>query len=151
MIREGSKESAEIETSPTVAGADAFAKTSERLPAEGTKASAGAFAVLQTHDPPVEATAPASSARNAFGGGRTWVVQVSAQRTEEEAQAAFRGAQAKYGVLRGYPVLIRKKDQGGRGVFFAAQVGPLARDEANGLCNRIKKAGGNCLIEARPD
>jgi hypothetical protein len=39
-------------------------------------------------------------------------------------------AQAKYSVLAGYQVLIRKKDQRGRGVFYAAQVGPLARDEA---------------------
>jgi SPOR domain len=45
-------------------------------------------------------------------------------------------------------VLIRKKDQGGRGVFYAAQVGPLTRDEANGLCNRIKSGGGNCFIQA---
>ena len=43
------------------------------------------------------------------------------------------------------PWLIRKKDQGGRGVFYAAQVGPLARDEANGLCSRIKSAGGKCF------
>ena len=32
-----------------------------------------------------------------------------------------------------------------RGVFYAAQVGPMARDEANGLCNRIKSAGGKCF------
>jgi hypothetical protein len=110
-VGEGSKQSTEVETSPTVAEADTFAKIPEPLP--------------------VEATEPASSPRNAFSGGRTWVVQLSAQRTEEEAQAAFRAAQAKYGVLKGYPVLIRKKDQGGRGVFFATQVGPLARDEEN--------------------
>ena len=92
---------------------------------------------------------PASSARPAFNGGRTWVVQLSAQRTEEDAQSALRSAQAKYSVLTGYQALIRKKDQGGRGVFYAAQVGPLARDKANGLCNRIKSTGGNCFIEAR--
>jgi hypothetical protein len=76
------------------------------------------------------------------------VVQLSAQRTEEEAQSAFRAAQSKYSVLAGYQLLVRKKDQGGRGVFYAAQVDPLARDEATGLYNRIKSAGGNCFIQA---
>jgi hypothetical protein len=36
---------------------------------------------------------------------------------------------------------------GVRGVFYAAQVGPLARDEANGLCSRIKSAGGKCFTQ----
>jgi len=33
--------------------------------------------------------------------------------------------------VAGCQILIRKKDQGGRRVSYAAQVGPLARDEAN--------------------
>ena len=76
-----------------------------------------------------------------------WVVQVSAQRTEEEARSAFRVAQSKYAVLAGYQVLIRKKDRGRHGVFYAAQVGPLSPEEANGLCSRIKNAGGKCFTQ----
>jgi hypothetical protein len=153
VVGDGSEQSVESQTRPTAASADPFAKIPEHLPAESRRASAQASLTpdLQIPDAPVEATDPASSARTAVNAGRTWVVQLSAQRTEEDAQAAFRAAQAKYGVLKGYQVLVRKKDQGGRGVFYAAQVGPLARDEANGLCNRIKNAGGSCLIEARPD
>jgi hypothetical protein len=60
-----------------------------------------------------------------------WVVQLSAEKTEAEAQSAFRVTQTKYPVLGSYQPLIRKKDQGERGVFYAAQVDPLARDEAN--------------------
>jgi cell division septation protein DedD len=93
----------------------------------------------------VEEAQPASSPGTDESGN--WVVQLSAQRTEEEAHSAFRAAQAKYAALAGYRVLIRKKDQGGRGVFYAAQVGPLARDEANGLCSRIKSAGGKCFTQ----
>jgi cell division septation protein DedD len=91
----------------------------------------------------VEEAQPASRPETNESGN--WVVQLSAQRTEEDAQSAFRAAQAKYAMLAGYQMLIRKKDQGGRGVFYAAQVGPLARDEANGLCSRIKSAGGKCF------
>jgi cell division septation protein DedD len=50
-------------------------------------------------------------------------------------------------VLGSYQPLIRKKDQGERGVFYAAQVGPLARDEANQLCETLKSAGGSCYIQ----
>ena len=75
------------------------------------------------------------------------MVQISAQKTEGEAQSAFRVAQNKFSVLSGYQPLIRKKDQGDRGVFYAAQVGPLPRDEANQLCENLKSAGGNCFIQ----
>ena len=78
---------------------------------------------------------------------QTWVVQVSAQRTEEEARSAFRVAQSKYAMLAGYQVLIRKKDRGRHGVFYAAQVGPLSPDEAHGLCSQIKNAGGKCFTQ----
>jgi hypothetical protein len=96
----------------------------------------------------VEEAQPASPPGSNVSGN--WVVQLSAQRTEEEAQSAFRTAQAKYSVLAGYQMLIRKKDQGKRGVFYATQVGPLPRDEANDLCNRIKSARGNCFVQTRP-
>ncbi len=75
------------------------------------------------------------------------MVQLSAQSTEGEAQSAFRAMQAKYSMLGGYQPLIRKKDQGDRGVFYAAQVGPLPRDEANQLCENLKSAGGKCFIQ----
>jgi cell division septation protein DedD len=77
----------------------------------------------------------------------SWVVQLSAQRTEAEARSAFRAAQTKYPVLEGYQLLIRKKDQGERGVFYAAQLGPLPRNDANQLCSRLKNAGASCFIQ----
>ena len=46
------------------------------------------------------------------GGG--YVVQLSAQKSEAEAQAAFRAMQAKYAALGGQQPLIRRKDQGER-------------------------------------
>jgi cell division septation protein DedD len=75
------------------------------------------------------------------------VVQLSAQKTEGEAQSAYRAAQARFPVLAGYQLLVRKKDQGERGTFYAAQVGPLPRSEANELCDSLKTAGSSCFIE----
>jgi len=93
-------------------------------------------------DPAPPARAPA---RAAEAGG--FVVQLSAQKSEAEAQASYRAMQAKYAVLNGYQPLIRRKDQGERGVFYAAQVGPFgSKDEASQLCDSLKSAGGSCFV-----
>jgi cell division septation protein DedD len=81
--------------------------------------------------------------------GKDWVVQLSAHRSEKEAQAALRAMQTKYSVLGGYEPKIRRKDKADRGVFYAAQVGPLARDEANHLCEKLKGAGANCFVQKK--
>jgi SPOR domain len=75
------------------------------------------------------------------------VVQLSVLKTEAEARSAFRTMQRKYSVLGSFQPLIRKKDQGERGVFYAAQVGPLPREEGNQLCGNLKNFGGSCFIQ----
>ena len=77
------------------------------------------------------------------------MVQLSAQRSEADAQTSFRAMQAKYSsVLSGHQPLIRRKDQGDRGVFYAAQVGPFgAKSDADQLCEALKSAGGTCLVQ----
>jgi cell division septation protein DedD len=87
-----------------------------------------------------EAATPAIEA-----GG--FVVQISAARSEPEARAAFRTMQAKYSVLSGRQPLIRRKDQGERGIFYAAQVGPFGvKSDADQLCETLKSAGGTCFV-----
>ena len=93
------------------------------------------------------ATAAPPQTRSSEGGGGGYVVQLSAQKTESEAQASFRAMQSKYSALNGQQALIRRKDQGERGVFYAAQVGPFgSRDEATQLCESLKSAGGSCFV-----
>jgi cell division septation protein DedD len=113
-----------------------------------TRATAS-LGVPQTAIGAIEESHPSSSSRPTSRANETgtWVVQLSAQKTEAEAQSAFRAAQAKYSVLAGYQLLVRKKDQGDRGTFYAAQVGPLGRSEANELCDNLKTAGASCFIE----
>jgi len=94
----------------------------------------------------VPPAAPAAATRGIEAGG--FVVQLSAQRSEAEAQAAFRTLQAKYSVLNGRELLIRRKDQGERGTFYAAQVGPFgAKSDADQLCEALKSAGGRCFVQ----
>jgi len=90
--------------------------------------------------------APEAATRGIAAGG--FVVQLSAQRSEPEAQAEFRTMQAKYSVLSGRQPLIRRKDQGERGIFYAAQVGPFGvKSDADQLCETLKSAGGRCFVQ----
>lgn len=85
------------------------------------------------------------SAPVAAGGGS--FVQVSSQRSEAEAQAAFRGLQAKFpNQLGGRQVVIHKVDLGAKGTYYRAMIGPFATNEAAELCSSLKAAGGQCLV-----
>jgi cell division septation protein DedD len=91
-------------------------------------------------------TASAPSAAPAAGGG--YSVQVSSQRSEADAQAAFRSLQRKYpDVLGGYQANIRRADLGEKGVYYRVQVGPFASDQATELCSRLQSAGGQCVVQ----
>jgi cell division septation protein DedD len=97
--------------------------------------------------PPPAAAPPPVSAPAAASAG-SFFVQVSAQKSEEDAQTAFRTMQAKYpDQLGGRQPVIRRKDLE-KGVFFGVQVGPFAsRDDAVQLCESLKSAGGACMIQ----
>ena len=95
--------------------------------------------------PPPAATAPAPSS----GGSGGYVVQVSSQRSESEAQASFRSLQAKYpNQLKGRQTLVKRADLGGKGVYYRAMIGPFASsEEAGQFCSGLKAAGGQCIIQ----
>jgi hypothetical protein len=83
----------------------------------------------------------------AWGSG--YAVQVTSERSENRAQAAFRSLQAKYpNQLNGREPTIRRADLGAAGIYYRALVGPFASAEkAAKLCNGLKAAGGDCIIQ----
>jgi cell division septation protein DedD len=89
-----------------------------------------------------------SPSRAANGGG--YLVQVSSQRSEADAENSFRAIQSKYSnVLNGQRHLIRRADLGSKGIYYRAMVGPFgSRDEAIQLCVALKAAGGDCVVQA---
>jgi hypothetical protein len=102
------------------------------------------------------ATAPIASAEAnstpavtppVLGGG--YAVQVTSERSESGAQAAFRALQAKYpNQLRGRQAIIRRADLGAAGTYYRALVGPFASAErAAKLCGGLKAAGADCIIQ----
>ena len=76
-------------------------------------------------------------------------MQVSSQRSEADAQAAFRSLQGKYpGQLGGKQALIHKVDLGEKGTYYRAMVGPFGNaNEASALCSSLKAAGGQCIVQ----
>ena len=79
----------------------------------------------------------------------SYVVQLVSNKSEGEAQAAFKGLQTKYpAVLGSRTALIRKVELGDKGTYYRAQVGPFSNVEAaNELCGNLKTAGGQCIVQ----
>lgn len=107
--------------------------------AGGTSAPAAQPAPQKT----VEAAAVASAPVAAAGA----YVQLSSQRSQEAALSAFRALQRKYpALLGGLQPDIQKADLGAKGVYYRLRVGQPDRDQAAALCERLRAAGGQCLL-----
>ena len=91
-------------------------------------------------------TAPVQTAPSAGGG---YMVQVSSQKNETDAQASFRVLQGKFpSVLGSRTALIKRADLGDKGVYYRAMVGPFGSpDEATQFCGGLKSAGGQCVVQ----
>ncbi|MDE2601983.1 MAG: SPOR domain-containing protein [Bradyrhizobium sp.] len=78
-----------------------------------------------------------------------YLVQVSSQRNEAEAQASYRVLQGKFpSVLGSHSPVIRRADLGAKGVYYRAMVGPFgSSEEASHFCSSLKSAGGQCVIQ----
>jgi hypothetical protein len=95
----------------------------------------------------VAATSPVQTAPAASGGG--YLVQVSSQRNEADAQASYKALQGKFPtVLGSRSPLIKRADLGDKGVYYRAMVGPFGSpDEASQFCGSLKTAGGQCVVQ----
>lgn len=90
-----------------------------------------------------------TNAAQAAPGGGSYVVQVSSQRSEADAQASYRALQGKFpSVLGSRAPLIKRADLGDKGVYYRAMVGPFgSSDEAAQVCGNLKTAGGQCVVQ----
>jgi hypothetical protein len=124
-----------------------------RVPAPAANANASASGPLslspQAAQPAEPRTHVASTnpAQAAPGGG--YVVQISSQRSEADAQASYRALQNKFpSVLGSRAPLIKRADLGEKGVYYRAMVGPFgSSEEAAQVCGNLKTAGGQCVVQ----
>ncbi len=94
----------------------------------------------------VAPAAPAVASGSASGG---YVVQISSQRSEADAQASFRNLQSKFpSQLGDREAIVRRADLGPKGVFYRTMVGPFgAAGDADQFCGGLKAAGGQCIVQ----
>jgi hypothetical protein len=106
--------------------------------------------------PAPRATAPAPAAPTRLAavppatqvGSGAYTVQISSQRSENEAQATFRSLQTKFPSLLGdRQPIIQRADLGEKGIYFRTMVGGFASiDQAVQFCGSLKSAGGQCVV-----
>jgi hypothetical protein len=79
----------------------------------------------------------------------THMVQLASQKSESDAQAAYRTLQSKYpNILGSRQASIKRVEIADKGTFYRAQVGPFASgDQAGDFCNSLKAVGGQCIVQ----
>jgi hypothetical protein len=94
-------------------------------------------------------TAPALQQTSNYVPAGSYVVQVASQKTEADARTSWQQLQAKYSnVFGNYQANIKRVDLGDRGTFFRAMLGPFSnRDQAYEMCQNLKAAGGECIVQ----
>jgi hypothetical protein len=103
---------------------------------------------VRTANAAAAAASPAPAAAP-VGHSVAYAVQVSSQKSEAEAKAAYKGLESKYSAqLSGKPMFVYRVDLGSKGIYYRTMVGPYAdASEATQLCSSLKSAGGSCIVQ----
>jgi hypothetical protein len=156
---------ASVPAQPSAAKPAAAARTTAALPrtppsAANANASSGNAPLSLSPQAAPSAPAPAAPTRLATNapvpiapstssGAGGYLVQVSSQKNEADAQASYRVLQGKFpSVLGSRSPMIKRADLGDKGIYYRAMVGPFGSpDEASQFCGSLKSAGGQCVVQ----
>ena len=101
-------------------------------------------------EPAVEPAARSASAEAGIplnGELSEWVVQISSQRTPEDAQASYRNLASKFpSLIDGRQMAIQKAEIPDRGVFYRVRIATQSKEDAADFCQRLQNAGGSCFV-----
>ncbi|KQO81212.1 SPOR domain-containing protein [Rhizobium sp. Leaf262] len=96
--------------------------------------------------PAQETAAAPTPATNASSTGG-YYVQVASLPSQAEAQKSYQSLSAKFGsVIGGRGVDIKAAEIAGKGTFYRVRIPAGDKNEAAALCERLRSAGGSCLI-----
>jgi len=91
--------------------------------------------------------------RVVLGGAKPWGVQLSAGFSRDQALMSYANVAKRYGgILVGSdPMIVRSmfRSRGTR-AFYQVRIGAPTRSDADGLCTRIQRAGGPCVVLSTP-
>jgi cell division protein FtsN len=77
----------------------------------------------------------------------SYVLQIVAYKSQDEASASWKSYQAKHPMLGGYESDVKKVDLGDKGTWYRLRVeGFASKDAASALCSKLKADGGDCLL-----
>lgn len=133
--------------------APAAAPTSTRSVApkqqQAAPSQSGPMAIAPQSEGRTKTASRTNSAPPSANAGGAYVVQVSAQKTEAEAQSSYRALQTKYpSVLGGREPIIRRAELGQSGTWYRVHVGSFQTSEqASAFCSNLKNAGGQCIVQ----
>jgi SPOR domain len=118
---------------------------------EGPTPPGSSPGTAQNQPPDVKTPAPRQAAPGATeprgAHDVRYVVQLCSERGEAAAHARSRVLQTKYAnAFAGRKPFIRRADLGDRGVYYRVQMGPFAIEEANQICENLKKSGADCVV-----
>jgi len=126
--------------------AAAPAATDSATAATTRSASSGPLDLTSSADQPTR-TAAVPAAASATVPSGAYLVQVSSQRTEQQAQTAFADLQRRFPTILGNATpVIQRADLGEKGTFYRVRIASSSREEAERLCNNLKSAGGDCFV-----
>ncbi|WP_297323685.1 SPOR domain-containing protein, partial [uncultured Bartonella sp.] len=140
---------------PNIAGLDTVITPQTKRPPAGSVKTAGSSSQSSTAiaSAPSATTSSAVGERNAApvvannAGSGGYYVQIASQPTREAAVISMNKAKSQLGsVIGNLPLSIQPAAIPGKGTYYRVriQVGP--RDNAIGLCERIKSNNGSCFI-----
>jgi hypothetical protein len=95
---------------------------------------------------PGAAAPPAPAPAAVAEGGGEWAVQLSAPRSEADAQSAIAKFKSKYAEALGDSALsVHQADVKGQ-TIYRVRVSGLSKNDASALCSKLKAGGGDCFI-----
>jgi len=108
---------------------------------------AGPLDLTGTGTAPAASTAGAAPAAAAPPPAGTYSVQVSSQRSEAQAQEAYKALERKHpNLFSSQNAMILKADLGTKGTYYRVRVGPMERAAADNFCSNLKQRGGDCFV-----
>ncbi len=132
---------ATAETTGAVKNVEAVARSVVKA-VEETQASVGGAV-----DKAVEVASTSETAGATTPALSEWAVQVSSQKSAEDAQASYSNLRKRFpNLLEGRQMAVQRADVDGKGTFFRVRIQSASKEDADGFCAQLKKAGGSCFV-----
>lgn len=139
--------SVSLPSTTSSASSDTFLTTPQESSDTTTTATPSPSPKPKPESAPSPTPTPAATITTASSSSLPFAVQLSSLRSESQARDSWQQLQSRFSdILSGLTPEIRRVDLSGKGTYYRLRIPTRTNDEAQSLCNRLKSAGGDCLI-----